>query len=308
VTIDAHAHVVAEVRGLTGRGPVRGAGRGRVTWGGELLLALPAAAAETAFPPSALLAAMDAAEVDHAVLLQGCFWGEQNAYAAAACRAHPDRFTGMAFVDPWTGGAREAFAAIEAAGVLRGVKLELSVPTGLLGLHPGASLGDPGIAWLWSALEARGLTLVLDLGRPGSPSYQTDRVRAIMRAHPRLRIVIAHLGQPGPWTEDDSALRRAWEDQLGLAREGALWFDGGSLPAYWAEEGAPWPGAAAALRAGLDAAGPRRVLWGTDAPGVLSLAPYGGLRRFAEAALAGAPAADREAFLGQNAREAFEIS
>jgi hypothetical protein len=258
-----------------------------------------------------LIASMDWAGVDRAVLLQGSFYGEENDYVAAACAAHPDRLSGMAFVDPWAPDARAAFerqAARTGPGAFRGLKLECTEPTGLLGLHPGARLDDAALAWLWKKLEDMGWVLVLDLGLPGSPSYQTDAVRGIATARPGLRVVIAHLGQPGPRVDSHPGKADLWREQLSLGRLPNVWFDMAALPAFHADEGYPWPGAASDLRRAVDLVGPRRILWGTDAPGVLVHGTYPQLRLWAEVALASLAQGERAAIFGENAREVFALS
>ncbi len=306
--VDAHAHAFREVRGETGRGPVRGAGFGRVTVGNERVQLMPPGGPETSFTAETLIANMDWAGVDCAVLLQGCFYGEENDYVAAACGAYPERLCGVAFLDPWAPGARAAFERSAVRGVFSGLKLECSEPTGLLGLHPGARLDDAALSWLWKKLESLGWVLVLDLGRPGSASYQTDAVRCIAAARPGLRMVIAHLGQPGPWLDSDPAKTDLWNGQISLGTLPNVWFDSAALPAYRGPEGCPWPGAAADLRRAVDLLGPHRILWGTDAPGLLAQGTYPQLRRWAEEALGGLTAQERAAVFGGNAREVFSIA
>ncbi len=259
-------------------------------------------------PAESLLAVMDEAGVDRAVLLQGPFYGDQNDYVAEVCRRHADRLCGLAFLDPWAPGARSRFEDLAAREAFRGLKLECSVPTGLLRTHPGARLDDAALSWLWPALEELAWVLVLDLGRPGTPSYQTEAVRGIARARPRLRIVIAHLGQPGPWLDAEPGNADLWGRQLELAALPNVWFDTAALPAYRPEESWPWPGAASDLRRGLAAVGPRRLLWGTDAPGLLSRGSYPRLRAWVEEATAGLAAQERGALFGGNAREVFSLS
>jgi hypothetical protein len=275
-----------------------------VTIGARELQALPPSRERSDFPVSALREHMDAAGVERAVLLQGPFYGDQNAYAAAACRSDA-RLAAMASLDPWAAGAQRAFEEIGEAGIFRGVKLECSEPTGLLGLHPGRRLDEPALSWLWGDLERRGKALTLDLGSPGSGSYQTDAVRAIAERHAGLCIVICHLCQPSPALEQDRDIRAAWESQVELSRLANVWMDTASLPAYFAGEPFPWPGAVRALRRALDLVGPRKVMWGTDIPGLLVHATYGKLRQQAEEALTGLPSADRAQVMGGNALELY---
>jgi L-fuconolactonase len=286
VIVDAHAHVYEAVHGVTRDGPVR-------------------SFEPATFPVESLLAELSAAGVGGAVLLQGPVYGEANAYAAAACRSHLRQLAGQAYLDPWVDGAVDAFRAIEAAGDFRGIKLECSEPTGLLGLHPGRRLDEPGLDWLWDALEGRGRVLTLDLGNPGTSSYQTDAVRGIATGHPGLRIVVCHLGQPVAGIAHDLALLKAWQEQVSLAGLANVWLDCASLPAYFPGDRFPWPRAAAALRNGMEIAGPRKVLWGSDIPGMLTHGSYPRLLAYAQDALAQLSPTDRDRVFGGNALDVY---
>ncbi len=299
--VDAHAHAFETMRGVTRDGPTASGSRGVVIVGDREIQGLPASFEHSSFPADALLASLDEARVDRAVLLQGPYYGEENAYVAEACRRHPRQLAGMAYLDPWADGAREGFDRLEGTAELRGVKLECSEPTGLVGLHPGRRLDEPGLGWLWQHLERSRKVLTLDLGRPGTASYQTDAARAIAVSHPGLRIVVCHLGQPSAGVFADRRLRRAWEEQLSLGWLPNVWFDTASLPAYVPGESFPWPSAGAALRRALDIVGPGRLMWGSDIPGLLVHGSYAQLLAYAREALAFLPEADRDRVFGGNA-------
>lgn len=280
--IDAHAHVFPSVRGRIRGGETRSIGYGRMRVGADQVLrVLPPAAIETAFPPEALIEYMDWAGVDRTVLLQGTFYGECNTYAAGAIRRWPDRFLGSAFLDPWEKDARAMFdRAVDELG-FRAVKLELSEAAGLSGIHPDLRLDDPQVAWLWDEMARRDLLLTLDLGAIGSRSYQTEAVCRIIDRHPELRIVIAHLGQPNPAAEQDPALWTRWQAQAQLACLPNVWLDTAALPAYLQDEGYPFPSARRYIRMAVDLVGPDKILWGTDVPGLLTVATYRQLVRLA---------------------------
>jgi predicted TIM-barrel fold metal-dependent hydrolase len=281
---------------------------GRVQMGDETIQMLPPLGPAVSFPPEALIAHMDWAGVDKAMLLQGPFYGNQNSLVLEALQRYPDRLVGAAYLDPWALDWRRGFDDIAAAEVFRAVKLELSEPTGLCGLHPDARLDAPQLAWLWDALEVRGLVVVLDLGSVGSRSYQTTAVRAVAEAHPRLRMVIAHLGQIRPAVVADADLLRQWHEQIDLGRLPNVWFDSASLVAYCAEEEYPYPSAGEFLRRAADRIGAQRILWGTDIPGLLGQWNYRqlvalGLRhsRFLNPD-------EQAAFRGGNALRAYGVS
>jgi len=303
--IDAHAHIFPEVNGLNIDGPTRGLGYGRLGIGARSWQALPPLNAQVEHTPEMLITHMDWLGVDKAVLLQGPFYGECNDYVARAASRYPGRLIAAAYFDPWAEDCRVTFDRTLANPVFRAVKLECSVATGLFGLHPAASLDALRLEWLWAELERRHLVLTLDLGAIGSRSYQTVAVRKIAVAHPALRVVIAHLGQPNPSLELDQAKRTLWQEQIELGRLPNVWFDCAALPSYAAEEGFPFASVARYLLQAVDRIGPDKILWGTDVPSLFAHATYRQLLDFARRPLAGLPPADLDLILGGNAQHVY---
>ena len=278
--VDAHNHIFPRIHGLNAAGPTRGMGYGRAMIGADEVQVTPPFGEELAYTPETLLANLNWAGVDRAVLLQGPFYGECNRYVAEALLRYSGKLVGAAYFDPWMADGRQTFEEIlgpsdERAGtIFRAVKLECSVPTGLCGIHPSARLDAPDLARLWRDLEQRGLILILDLGGIGSRSYQTSAVRAMAERHPGLKIVIAHLGQPTPSAEADPRLWQLWTEQIDLGHLPNVWFDCASLIAYVHEEGYPFPSAERYLRLAIERIGAHKVMWGSDQPGTLVHATY----------------------------------
>lgn len=303
--IDAHVHVFPEIRGLNAAGLTRGLGYGRARVGEREIQVMPPLCERTAHTPEMLLAQMDWAGVQKAVLLQGPFYGECNDYALAAARKYPGRLAALAYLDPWDANWRTSLEAILGEQTFCGVKLECSEATGLCGVHPGARIDHPDLGMLWAELERRGLVLTLDLGAIGSASYQTRAVHVIAARHPGLKIVIAHLGQPRPEAEGDPAAWRLWQAQIDLGHLPNVWFDTAALPAYASDEGYPFPTAGRYLRWALERIGPEKVLWGTDIPGLLAHATYPQLVKLADWHTRYLAEGDRARILSENAREVY---
>jgi predicted TIM-barrel fold metal-dependent hydrolase len=123
-----------------------------------------------------------------------------NETVAAACRAHPDVFTGLGSVDPHKGEAAVAEVANIAALGLRGVKF-----------HPSLQAFAPDDESYWpvfAACERHGLVALFHTGtsgigarQPGGQGIRLDyarpiRLDAIAAAHPGLTVVAAHFGWP----------------------------------------------------------------------------------------------------------------
>lgn len=303
--VDAHAHIAREVRGQTATGSTRSLDYGKVSWGEQEIRLVPPVPGKTSYPAEVLLENMDWAGVDKAVLLQGPFYGEANDEVAQAVKQWPDRFIGAAYLDPWMADAHTIFDSVIAGSEFRAVKLECSETTGLCGLHPEARLDAPELAWLWQALEQQRLVLTFDLGAVGSRSYQTQAVRLITEAHPALKIVIAHLGQPTPKAEADPALWAQWQAQIDLGQLPNIWFDSASLIASLPHEEYPYPTAARYLRLAIERLGADRVLWGTDQPGTLIHLTYRQYVTLAKKHLEFLSPREQSLVLGENALQVY---
>jgi hypothetical protein len=306
VIVDAHVHIVDELKGLTRTGATRSLEHGKIQWGARELQLLPPCAGATSFAPETLLAHMDWAGVDRAVLLQGSFYGEQNDYVARAVARWPDRFVGAAHIDPRAADAQAALDRCVEHDGFRILKLELSVDTGFVGLYPDLRLDDERTAWLWEAADRHGLVVTVDLGAVGTASYQTGPLRAVLERHPDLRLVIAHLAQPPVAAAGEPGLEELWEEQVLLARRSHVWLDLSSLPAYAAAvEEPPYPTAQRYVHRAVELVGADRLLWGSDAPGLLSVATYPQLLAFVARHCDFLSPAERAGVLGGNAERVY---
>ncbi len=306
--VDAHAHVFERIHGRLGQGEVIGIGYGRVRAGmNEVIQVLPPLCEATRLTPEMLLRYMDLAGVEKTVLLQGNFYGGMNEYVSRVVQSWPDRFTGAAYFDPWEGDPRAVYAqCVEELG-LRIIKIPVDDAFGLGSLHPGVRLDDECLAWLWPEMERRGLVVTLDLGRVGSSSYQTELVERIARRHPGLKIVIAHLGQPTIRVGKDPYLVSLWEKQISLGLLSNVWFDLSALPAKTEDEPYPYPSSGKWIRRAIELIGPRKLMWGTDVPGLLTSGTYTQLLTQMDVHLEGLGLEDRVAILGQTAQEVYGI-
>ncbi|MGA2240338.1 MAG: amidohydrolase family protein [Candidatus Bathyarchaeia archaeon] len=256
--------------------------------------------------PEMLIANMDFARVDRAVLLQGPAYGECNDYVADAVRNYPDRLIGAAYIDPWEPGFRGKFERI-ARSSFCAAKIELTDNWGLNALHPGVVLDDPQVSWLYGELERREFVLVLDLGSVGSRSYQTRAVRGIAEEHPNLKVVICHLAQPTPDAEADHRLWRMWEDQIGLGKLRNVWFDTAAVCAYVRDEGFPFPTAGRYFKMAVERIGPQKIIWGTDMPMTLDFMTYPELVEIAYLHSRFLPPAEQAMVLGENAKRVYDL-
>ncbi len=273
--IDAHAHIMTAVNGMTASGPTGSLSWGVVRWGDETVRLMPPFNEETSFPAEALLAQMDWAGVERAVLLQGPFYGEANAYVASAVEHYPDRFVGAFAPDPHAPDVRQVYKQCVEDYGLRILKFELTEPTGLTGLYPDLRLNAPEHGWIFEAAERDGLVVTLDLGKIGSRAYQTEAVAALAERHPNLTFVIAHLAQPPIGENNNAELDDKWREQILLGRRQNVFFDLSALPAYAPDfDEYPYVAARMYIKRAVDLISAEKIMWGTDVPGLLTSGSY----------------------------------
>jgi len=273
--IDAHAHIMLAVNGQTATGATTSLSWGRVRWGDETIQLLPPFNETTSFSAETLLAQMDWAGVERAVLLQGPFYGQANAYVASAVKRWPDRFLGAFAPDPRDRDLRRQFQQCVDEYGLHALKFELTETTGLTGRYPDLDIDSAEFHWIYEEAQRRNLVVAFDLGKPGSASYQSDNIAAVARRYPALNIVIAHLGQPPIARPDEDALNAAWAKQILLGRLPNVYFDTSALPAYAPDyDEYPYVLAQDYIRRAVDLIGADKIMWGTDAPGLLTSGSY----------------------------------
>lgn len=204
-----------------------------------------------------LLAQMDLAAVDAAVLVPLAAAGtnpEGDEPCAAAARYLPQRFVAMGRVDP----TRPEQVARVAAWVQRPEILGVRVAIRADQYGSAAPRVYEQAGWLWSALEARQLPLMIN-------AFGTLHLLGQMAAaHPDLPIVVDHLGFAGV------DLGEPYPDplrQLGtlcdLAAYPNVAVKASGLPLL-VRESYPFAHLREVVRRVVDAFGPSRVFWGSN--------------------------------------------
>lgn len=197
-----------------------------------------------------LIAGMDAAGVDAAVIVPPGWEGERNDLALAAAADYPGRFAVMGRFDPLLGNPFEAFEHWRDQPGMLGVRFTFHSARG------GALLLEPAMASVWAAAERHAIPLMIRALPPMLPV-----VADIASRHPGLQLALDHLAIPQGAT-DDAAFAHL-SGLLALARHPNIAVKATCMPAY-ATDPFPHRGLHAPLRAIIDAYGPERVFWGSD--------------------------------------------
>jgi predicted TIM-barrel fold metal-dependent hydrolase len=194
-----------------------------------------------------LLAAMDEAGVDRAVLVPPSWEGDRNDVVAAAARDYPDRFAAMGRLALET-PVPEVLASWRDTPGMLGIRLTFH------GSKMRAWLTDGTADWAWAAAERFGVPAYVFV--PGS----VPLIERVAERHPGLKLVIDHLALGGGM---DAEAFAHLPQVLKLARLPNVAVKASAMPCY-SSESYPFPGLHAFIRQVYDAFGPRRMFWGTD--------------------------------------------
>lgn len=266
--IDAHAHVAQFVAGFTSRGELRPIGGGKAQYAtGEIFQMFPPEMGDTGVTPEALLKVMDENGVDKAVLLQSNWLGFHNEYTYAAMEKYPDRFTGAVTYDPFCVKVEEIRRHLFDELNFKAVKFELSNGSGLMANREfyidGKVMND-----CFAHAQGKGLTVVLDIGRPRNSCWQVDALSAAVKKFPDVTFVICHL--LSPQKEDGELLKQA----LGKLQCHNVYFDIAALATNQKPEIYPYPTAVGHLKTAKAIVGADRLMFGTDMPCTLARDSY----------------------------------
>jgi predicted TIM-barrel fold metal-dependent hydrolase len=199
-------------------------------------------------------AMMDAAGVGHAVLVPPSWEGDRIDYSLEAAQKFPNRFAVMGrfpINEPEQRARLETWR--EQNGML-GVRLTLHHE------WDRAWMSDGTADWFWPAAERLGIPVMLNA------PYSHKEIGEVAARHPRLRIILDHLG--ARTTQKDDALAPQIKSTTSLAKHPNVHVKLTLVPVF---STAPYPykNIQPCIRQLLDAFGPRRCFWGTDASAML---------------------------------------
>jgi predicted TIM-barrel fold metal-dependent hydrolase len=201
------------------------------------------------FSADQMLAEMDAAGVDRAVIVPPSWIGESNDYGLEASAQYPSRFAVMGRFNPEAADAPTQLEGWLAQPHMLGVRLTFNT------LRFRGWLEDNTLDWFWTSSERLSIPLMVQF------AGNLDKLHSIAQRHPGLTLIIDHMGRvsgshgPAAWTDLD--------DLLALARYPNVLVKTTSAPSY-SEEPYPFRDLHPFLRRIYDSFGPRRLLWGSD--------------------------------------------
>jgi predicted TIM-barrel fold metal-dependent hydrolase len=203
----------------------------------------------SSFTAPEMLAEMDVAWVDAAIIHPPSWDPTANAMAVDAARAHPRRFAILGQFPPDRPENRALIETWKQQPGMLGLRWSLTQP------HQERWHEDGTLDWLWPAAERASVPIALLAGR-FLPTF-----RKIAERHPGLKLLIDHLGLVRR-TRDDAAFANL-EELLALAKLPNVAVKATGAPAYSSAR-YPYANIHDGLRRMFDAFGPQRWFWGTD--------------------------------------------
>jgi L-fuconolactonase len=196
----------------------------------------------------ALIAEMNAAGVQRAVLVPPSFEGTRDDLVLDAAARYPGRFAAMGKIDPADPAARDRLAGWRGQQGMLGLRFNFK--------KRPETLTEERMAWVWGAAETAGVPVYLGVTHTMLPA-----VDAIAAKHPGLKIILDHLALAGGIKDDE-----AFSDiglLIAIATRQNVAVKASALPCY---STAPYPfrNLHGYLRQVFDAFGPRRMMWGSD--------------------------------------------
>jgi L-fuconolactonase len=276
-TIDIHPHVIATDHARYPLCPLEG----RMSeW-----------AKERSVTSEQLLAAMDDAGVDQAVLVQASSaHGYDNSYTADSAAAQPDRFAWVGGLDALAPDAPDVLTYWVRERGMAGLRL---FTAGSTLPEQSAALGDPASFPTWERARDLAIPVCVQMRSAGLPL-----LRGLLDRFPEARVVLDHLGRP---PLDDGPPYKAAQPFFGLAAYPNLYLKITTVTLLDAARGRSTP--RALLERLVETFGPGRLAWGSNFPA--SEGSLRGLLDQARDALAFLPARDQERILGGTALELY---
>jgi predicted TIM-barrel fold metal-dependent hydrolase len=201
------------------------------------------------FSGEEMLAEMDAAGVDRAVIVPPHWVGDNNAFALETAARHPGRFGIVGRIDLQASDAPAQLGGWLQQPHMLGVRATFHTKPFMDWLNDGS------IEWFWTICEQLAIPVMALV--PG----MVRKIAPVAERHPGLTLVIPHMGCTLDTRGADAFA--TINDLLALSRHRRVVVMVSSAPCF-SNEAYPFRDIHPFLQRIFDAYGPRRLLWGAD--------------------------------------------
>lgn len=234
--IDAHTHLWENQNGMVDGRNVLALDNGRSNFGGEIRQMMPPYMIRGKNSFDMLIANMDYAGVNGAVITQEEIDGNQDEYLLKAKADYPDRFRICTLYEE-----NKPFNIIG----FDGIKICAGrLPTRDLTKHYR----------VFETAAENDLFISIDMA---DGDLQTASLLEMIQQYPSLKIAVGHFGM---------VTRKGWEEQIKLARNKNVFIESGGITWLFNDEFYPYPSAVKAINTAAEICGFEKLMWGSDYP------------------------------------------
>lgn len=270
IKIDAHVHLWAKQQGIAGGRPVYSVGNGKADFGGEIRQMMPPYMDDNRNSAERLIANMDYARVNGAVITQEYIDGNQDIYLLLSKEKYRGRLKICSLYEERDDFRVEGFDGIKiCAGRLKNPDLREHMD-------------------VFKTADRLGKFVSIDMA---DGDAQVESMQAVIDECPDLRVAIGHFGM---------VTTEGWERQIALAKNKNVYIESGGLTWLFHKEFYPYPSAVDAILTARDICGMDKLMWGSDYPRTMTDIAYIMAVRFIEETDK-LTEAEKQAFLGGNA-------
>lgn len=156
----------------------------------------------------------------------------------------------------------------------KGIRLVKFEMRSLNEMYQDMRLIHPVLLKIIGQAETLGMIVVVDPGPVSFPSYHPEDVSVVLEKHPKLKLVICHMGLPFPGMRKQPEFYKKWKQMTELAGNERVWLDVTAIPDLFGEEDFPYPEGMSYFQELVEAHGTERMIWGSDMPGTFRNATY----------------------------------
>ena len=274
--IDAHVHLWEKQHGMVNGKPVFDIGGGKSDFGGVVRQMMPAYMTDGVNSAERLLANMDFAQVNAAVIVQEYIDGNQDEYLLKCKKKYADRIKICSLYEENGNYDMDGFDGIKiCGGRLTRVKLEELSP-------------------LFHQAEEKGIFVAIDLAEGDA---QVPAMKQLIKDCPNLRIAIGHFGM---------VTTEGWQKQIELACNPNVYIESGGITWLFHSQFYPYPSAVDAILEARDICGIDKLMWGSDYPRTMTAITYRMSQDFVTKSDK-LTAEEKEKFLGLNAAKFYRF-
>ena len=275
--IDAHLHLWNKQHGMVNGKPVYDIGGGKSEFGGVIRQMMPAYMDDGCNNVERLIANMDFAQVNAAVVTQEYIDGNQDEYLLECKAKYPDRIRICSLYEENDNYRLDGFDGIKiCAGRLTKVKLE--------------ELSD-----LFGKAYEKDMFISIDMA---DGDAQVAELQKLIDEYPNLRIAIGHFGM---------VIVEGWQKQIELACNKNVYVESGGITWLFNSEFYPYPSAVDAILEAKSICGMEKLMWGSDYPRTMTAITYRMSQDFITKSDK-MTEEDKKLFLGENAKNFYRFA